>query len=63
MLKIKRQRNQDLWTSELENRLIEMVRAQCTLEEIARELSLPCDEIEAHTEVLGLANDLPESFH
>ena len=43
-----------LWTAERHNRLIEMFRARNTIEEIARELSLPIDEIEARLELLAL---------
>ncbi|MGI6083507.1 MAG: hypothetical protein ACOYEP_11615 [Limnochordia bacterium] len=49
-----------LWTADRRNRLIEMFRARNTVEEIARELSLPIDEIEARLEDLALEEyDLP----
>ena len=56
-------RSQELWTSELERRLIEMYRDQSTMEEIARELSLPLDEIEARLEALGLDSSQQEHDH
>lgn len=53
---------QKLWTAELENRLIEMCRTQHTLVEMARELSLPIDEIEERIEELALEGDLPRGY-
>lgn len=47
------------WTAELERRLIEMLRREQTLEEIARELSLPPDEIDARIQSLGLGDYHP----
>ena len=43
---------------ERHNRLIEMFRARNTIEEIARELSLPIDEIEARLELLALTSTI-----
>lgn len=47
-----------LWSAEREKRLIEMFRAEHTREEIARELSLPLDEIEVRIQHLALEDDL-----
>ncbi|HHT26938.1 MAG TPA: hypothetical protein GXZ82_06800 [Firmicutes bacterium] len=55
-------RSHELWTAELEKRLIEMYRAWRTMEEMARELSLPIDEIEARLEILGLEDNRPERY-
>lgn len=43
-----------LWTAERYKRLIEMHRTEHTLEEMARELSLPIDEIERYVRLLAL---------
>lgn len=48
-----------LWTAEHERRLIEMFRREHTLEEIAREISLPIDLIEARIEKLTAERDDP----
>jgi hypothetical protein len=40
-----------------------MFRTQHTLEEMARELSLPIDEIEAHIEQLALEGDMPRGYN
>lgn len=49
------------WTAELQQRLIEMVRLQHTLEEIARELGIPRDVVENRIEWLELESDGPEA--
>lgn len=59
---IKHQQRQPLWTAEQEIRLIEMYRSQYTLEEIAREISLPVDEVEAHIDELALEGDTPQGY-
>jgi hypothetical protein len=53
---------QPLWTAERHNRLIEMLRARHTMEEIARELSLPLDEIEAQIERLTQEEHSPHPY-
>lgn len=51
-----------LWTAEHERRLIEMVRGEHTLEEIAREISLPLDVIEERIQELTTDHDDPAVF-
>lgn len=50
------------WTAEKERRLIEMVRQEHTLQEIAREISLPVDLIQERIEQLTTENDDPVRF-
>lgn len=52
-------KGESLWTAEHERRLIEMIRSEHTLEEIAREISLPIDLIEARIEQLTAERDDP----
>lgn len=51
-----------LWTAEQERRLIELVRRERPLEEIARELSLPLDVIVARLGELLTASDDPPRY-
>lgn len=55
-------KGQSHWTAEHERRLIEMVRREHTLEEIAREISLPIDLIEERVEQLSTENDDPAPY-
>lgn len=55
-------KDQSLWTAEHERRLIEMIRREHTLEEIAREISLPVDLIEERIEQLTTENDDPAVY-
>ncbi len=50
------------WTAEKEARLIEMVRLQHTLTEIARELGIPPDMIEKRLASLALEGELPQGY-
>jgi|GEM_PF-2877633 hypothetical protein len=45
------------WTAEKERRLIEMVRQERTLQEIAREISMPVDLIQERIEQLATPHD------
>ena len=49
-----------LWTPGKQQRLIELFRQQRTLEEMARELSLPLDVVEERVRRLDLEGDIPE---
>lgn len=49
-----------LWTGKRQVRLLEMYRAKQTMEEMARELSLPLDEIERRLELLALEEYRPQ---
>ncbi len=51
------------WTDRTQSRLIEMCRHEHTLEEMARELSLPVDVIERRLYELQLATDESHSFY
>lgn len=48
------------WTAERQQRLIELVRLEHTLEEIARELGLPLDMVESRIRWLELESDVPQ---
>lgn len=50
------------WTAERQQRLIELYRTNRTMEEIARELSLPLDMIEERIRMLALEGDLPRHY-
>lgn len=54
-----RNKSSIFWTAMQQQRLIELFRLQRPLEEIARELSLPVDEIEKRVHLLQLESDIP----
>lgn len=51
------------WTAEEQQRLIELFRLERTLEEIAKELSLPVDVIEERIRFLNLEGDIPHRHY
>lgn len=55
-------RSDEIWTARAQARLIEMFRLRHTLEEIARELSLPLDEVQRRIERLELEEGPPRPY-
>lgn len=58
---VMRKKSSIRWTAMQQRRLIELFQLQRPLEEIARELSLPIDEIEKRVQWLQLESDIPYS--
>jgi len=58
----RKKRGSSLWTAAAERRLVEMARAEYTMEEMARELSLPMDEIDRRLTELSLNEAVDEDY-